>query len=64
MSEARARQRASMPAPHEGLIGEWDEFVGPGAARWENAGSLGFAAVGAVAAPTLLHRQRRRLRRG
>lgn len=58
MSEATARKRASIPAPREGLIGEWDKFVGPGAARWENAGSLGFAAVGAVAAPTLVHRQR------
>ena len=32
--------------------------MGPGASRWENAGTLGFAVTGAVAAPALVHRQR------
>ena len=55
MSETK---KATIPPPREGLLGEWDKFVGPGAARWENAGTLGFAAVGAVAAPAMVRRQR------
>jgi hypothetical protein len=50
--------RATIPPPRDGWLGEWDKFVGPGASRWENAGTLGFAAVGAVAAPALVRRQR------
>ena len=49
---------ATIPAPREGLLGEWDKLVGPGAASWENAGTLGFAALGAVLAPRLVARQR------
>ena len=56
MSEPNAR--ATFPQPRDGTLGEWDKFVGPGAARWENAGSLGFAVVGAASAPHLVHRQR------
>jgi hypothetical protein len=55
---AEPKTRGTIPPPRDGLAGEWDKFVGPGAARWENAGTLGFAAVGAVAAPTLVRRQR------
>jgi hypothetical protein len=51
-------QKGTIPPPREGLLGEWDKFVGPGAAGWENAGTLGFAAVGAVAAPAMVRRQR------
>ncbi len=55
MSETK---KATIPPPREGLIGEWDKFVGPGATRWENAGTLGFAAIGAATAPAMVHRQR------
>ena len=56
MSESNSK--ATIPHPRDGALGEWDKFVGPGAARWENAGTLGFAAVGAVAAPALVRRER------
>ncbi len=55
---AKPKDKGTIPPPREGLIGEWDKFVGPGASRWENAGTLGFAAAGAVAAPALVKRQR------
>jgi hypothetical protein len=50
--------KATIPRPRPGLLGQWDRFVGPGAARWENAGALGLAAAGAVAAPAMVRRQR------
>jgi hypothetical protein len=56
MSEPRAK--ATIPLPREGMLGVFDRLVGPGAARWEVAGTISFAALGAVAAPLLLHRQR------
>ena len=55
MNETR---RGTIPPAREGPLGEWDKFVGPGASGWENAGTLGFAAVGAVAAPAMVRRQR------
>lgn len=55
MNESR---KTTIPPPREGLPGEWDKFVGPGATRWENAGTLGFAVVGATAAPAMVRRQR------
>ncbi len=55
---AEPKTQVTIPPPRDGLIGEWDKFVGPGAARWENAGTLGFAALGAVTAPALVKRQR------
>ena len=55
---AKPKKKDTIPAPRAGLAGEWDKFVGPGASRWESAGTLGFAAVGAVAAPSLVKRQR------
>ena len=55
---AEPKTKGTVPPPRDGLIGEWDKFVGPGASRWENAGTLGFAAVGAVSAPALVKRQR------
>ena len=57
MSDSNAK--STIPQPRDGWPGEWDRLVGPGAARWENAGSLGFAAVGAASAPYLVRRQRR-----
>ena len=51
-------ERGTIPPPRDGWLGEWDKLVGPGASRWENAGTLGFAAAGAVGAPVLVHRQR------
>ena len=55
---AEPKTKGTIPSPRDGLVGEWDKFVGPGAARWENAGTLGLAAVGAVTAPALVRRQR------
>lgn len=36
-----------------GLLGTWDRFVGPGATRVENVGTVGLALAGAVLAPHL-----------
>jgi hypothetical protein len=38
-----------VPAPRRGLAGEWDRFIGPGAARAELALILGSALIAAVA---------------
>ncbi len=56
MSERDAK--TNPPRPREGMLGVWDRVVGPGAARWEMAGTVGFAAAAALLAPILLQRQR------
>jgi hypothetical protein len=54
MSESKT---ATILQPREGMLGVLDRIVGPGAARWEIAGTMSFAAIGALVAPALLHRQ-------
>lgn len=49
--------KATIPQPRDGALREWDKLAGPGAARWENAGTLGLAAAGAIAAPALVRRE-------
>ncbi len=53
-----SKSTSYQPRPRAGWSGEWDKLVGPGASRWENAGTLGFAAIGAVTTPALVRRQR------
>ncbi len=43
--------RDDLPEPRDGLLGSWDELVGPGASPAENVATLGAAALGAVVAP-------------
>jgi hypothetical protein len=53
---------ATIPEPRDGWLGAWGRFVRPGAARWENAGSIGFAALSPMDA--LRRHPRRPFRRG
>jgi hypothetical protein len=39
-----------VPPPRGGLLGQWDQFVGPGATRGENLGTLSSAALGLLVA--------------
>jgi hypothetical protein len=47
----------SAPPPRDGLLGRWDEFVGPGATAAETGGALALGAAGGVAAPLWLRRR-------
>ncbi|MDY7105123.1 MAG: hypothetical protein S0880_28385 [Actinomycetota bacterium] len=41
---------AGLPPVRDGLLGQWDQFIGPGAGVVENAGSIGLGVVGAAVA--------------
>ena len=45
-----------VPPPRGGLLGQWDQFVGPGATRGENLVTLSSAALGLLVAGFLEYR--------